>query len=548
MSVNAQAWLALLLAAAFVGSCAKPLPGPDVPAKTTTACPKVQDAHRFIDASLAAGRLERTLGAIEDLTDRCPEQEASLNAVWVDTLAEIGRYDQARALAHRIQRDGDDRAKTAARRALALIERRTRKLADAERAKAEMRRLWVEAKDAEDHGRHKHAQELYLAAWESWHPFGDALYAAGRNARLSGHQAAAQRLFDRALVELERGGQVARVRWYEDNHAADTTAAGLSPDGVLLATGESDGAVRIWDIAHGKLLRTLFGHYRPITAAAVTGDGRVASAGGDHVVRLWSPSGKQIRVFELPWVQTMAMNRDLLVMASQDKRLWFWSTKDSVPREITAHRMEVTSVALAANVVATGSLDGSVRIWDATSGALRRTIFVREPVQSVALSPDGALLLSAGKNVKLWDVGDGTLLRNRYHEARTATLRGNWIAAVDTSHKLSLWALDTGRVELQKEDVGDFALIAPQMLLTDGDMGIGLWNHTGEHIGTLRSVVGADAGYLVTPNGEVDISGSVPDAARDALRCQIGERSFPFELCEDRLLFSGLLERVTKEK
>ena len=38
----------------------------------------------------------------------------------------------------------------------------------------------------------------------------------------------------------------------------DSIAA--SPDGTLIATGEFDTNVKIWDAANGKLLRTLFGH------------------------------------------------------------------------------------------------------------------------------------------------------------------------------------------------------------------------------------------------------------------------------------------------
>jgi len=203
--------------------------------------------------------------------------------------------------------------------------------------------------------------------------------------------------------------------------------------------------------------------------------------------------------------------------------------------------MGVTSVALASNLIATGSVDGSVRTWDAETGSALRGLDVLEPVESVALSPDGRTLLSAGNHVKLWDVRRGSLLRDRYYESRTAAFRGNWIAAIAPSHRLSVWAIDTGKVAFEKAQGGDFVLVSPRVVLADGVAGVELWSFQGRYLGTLSVVTGHDAGIYIAADGKGEITGSEPTSARDELRCVVGDKSFSLELCEDRLVEPGLL-------
>jgi WD40 repeat protein len=61
------------------------------------------------------------------------------------------------------------------------------------------------------------------------------------------------------------------------------------PDGTRLATASFDQTVRLWDIASGLELATLKGHPDRVLGVAFSPDGgRLASAGGkDLTVRLW---------------------------------------------------------------------------------------------------------------------------------------------------------------------------------------------------------------------------------------------------------------------
>jgi len=87
-------------------------------------------------------------------------------------------------------------------------------------------------------------------------------------------------------------------------------------------------AIRVWNVADGKLVRSLDNHLGAVHALAVR-PGRdpaetvvVASAGGDGTIRIWQPAvGRQVRIIRHPApVFALAWNKggDLLASAGKD--------------------------------------------------------------------------------------------------------------------------------------------------------------------------------------------------------------------------------------
>ncbi|WP_437754932.1 hypothetical protein [Sorangium sp. So ce1389] len=190
-----------------VGGTAQRLPLPLSPPQNP--CQTAGELRKLVPALLAKGRLDRTARVIARANRLCPATAAETWAAEVETLAELGRYAEARRVAQEIEAAGSALA-DARQAALAAMEksaRLDRSFVDTDEAKTEMRRLWEEA-DAlfakGDEASLRGAMEKFVAAWEAWRPNGQALVAAGECARRVGEAALAQRLFDRAMVDLEK--------------------------------------------------------------------------------------------------------------------------------------------------------------------------------------------------------------------------------------------------------------------------------------------------------------------------------------------------------
>ncbi|HXJ61814.1 MAG TPA: serine/threonine-protein kinase [Verrucomicrobiae bacterium] len=114
-------------------------------------------------------------------------------------------------------------------------------------------------------------------------------------------------------------------------------ALAFSPDGKL-ATGTSDGILRIWDWASQRPLATWQGHSFSCDTATWSPDGSILATGGrDEIVRLWNPTNQaEVAVLKghAGRVSGLAFSPDgqLLVSASEDKTLRSWQVAEELAR------------------------------------------------------------------------------------------------------------------------------------------------------------------------------------------------------------------------
>jgi WD40 repeat protein len=85
-------------------------------------------------------------------------------------------------------------------------------------------------------------------------------------------------------------------------HTAGVHGVAVSPDGTSAASGDADGAVKVWDLRRARETWTAPGHKGMVTCLAFSPDGsRVASGGEDGTVKVWGlASGKVEAAYDGP--------------------------------------------------------------------------------------------------------------------------------------------------------------------------------------------------------------------------------------------------------
>ena len=342
--------------------------------------------------------------------------------------AELGQFDRARSALSQVEANPKANAseRSSANRAKDLIREREARSPDSEASRGASSVALQSASRALAAGKSGEAKKSALEAWAALHPNPFALVVAARAAQASGATAEANTLRDRALADAERAASAPPVAdlqgpfsgkpalaWSPNGdliavghgplislldpatlldrapplsgHAQPVQYVAFSRDGAKLASVSSDGSAKVWDVASGKLLRTLRNDAGFARVAAFSADGKTLACDSNHTVILWDLlSGKRLKVLKghLSGIMSLAFSPD-------------------------------------GKTLAAGGFDNHVILWAYPEGAQIASLY-REGLagRAVAFSPDGRLIASrSSRSLLLWNVGSHAL---------ESELKGDW--------------------------------------------------------------------------------------------------------------------------
>ena len=374
-------------------------------------------------------------------------------------------------------------------------------------------------------------------------------------------------------MDANEGGLL--VRWDTETRAelksvvvpdAAMWCFAMSPDGALIATGQLDGTIRVWDAerlelqhelrelelrthsvlfsnngkllfsAHtghvqvwdpyaGQRLRTLEQQGRALSLA-VTDEPDAVVVGWGSVLRTWDVrSGREIRTLPGHEAEIFALtpneDRTSLYSCGGDSTICHWDL-DPVSNldEYRGHDGEVFDVAFSPDgaLLVTVAPDHKLRVFDAQAFVLLTTIELEAWASTVAFSPNGEVLVHGSRaGIRFRDMAtgvetdsvDGPLVHAvRFDPSGRYVAFGgsdNTIYVYDVQQREMRWELSG-----HKDRINSLAIHPDGDILASGsfDDAIRLWSmETGQALAELRDEISGTSALEFSPDGKILASG-----------------------------------------
>ncbi|MCY4552086.1 MAG: WD40 repeat domain-containing protein [Candidatus Poribacteria bacterium] len=184
----------------------------------------------------------------------------------------------------------------------------------------------------------------------------------------------------------------------------------------ILATGELDNTIYLWDLVEGVRKKTLRRQKGYLNCLTFSPDGKtIVSASADKTIKLWDANTmtkKKVFSGDMDALTDMALRPDGKTIAAVDNTatIYLWDIETSTEKKFRiAHGAGVISVAFSSDGqrLAVGGVDGAVTILDAETGVTQQQFTGHQAqVKVVGFAAGGKVLASLSDDgvFFLWDV------------------------------------------------------------------------------------------------------------------------------------------------
>lgn len=329
-------------------------------------------------------------------------------------------------------------------------------------------------------------------------------------------------------------------------HSSGVSSLAVTPDSRYVVSGDEASALKLWDIAGGREIRTFSGHKDSVNGLAVSPDGRyVISASRrlsnhDRSFVLWEiATGKELRDFRPNYeVTALAFSPDgkTVITGSagsaweaSSKSLAIWDVATGKEMRKIGDPSQVNALAVTPDgrfVVANSGW--KLKLWDLTTGREVRTFQGEHTsiLTSIAVSPDSRYAVSGSwdKTLKLWEIATGREIRTlKGHKEKILSVAfspdGRYILSGPGAYgdAARLWSADSGSLirtfDVPENQRGNIRCLAVtpdgKYAVMGAGQGLLVWDMKNPHMPhrTFRGYAKTVSSTAVSPDGNRVVSG-----------------------------------------
>ena len=236
-------------------------------------------------------------------------------------------------------------------------------------------------------------------------------------------------------------------------HRDRVTELQFTPDGTSLVSSSADGTLKWWDLGQRQLMTTLEGEGWVVSALVLHPDGQLLMSGGANgAIDLWDLNTHQF--IQRLWTHTdcisglaLAPDGVTLLSSGDDGMVYGWDLRTAEAiASIRAHHNGVSALALDAGgqILMSGGGDRTVRLWS-TSGAIAQDMESESSGRALAFHPLHTLAVELERVAAIAIHPSGVLFANSQDDTHIQLWHLEGERSADASARLRV-RLQRGRV------------------------------------------------------------------------------------------------------